>query len=65
MEKEVKTSVLADGTVIRRVFEDDYLEEKRITAINYLGHKWLMHPVNAPKKIKQPTNKTQRTRKQG
>lgn len=49
---EKKTSTLADGVVIPRVYEDDHMEQKRIDAINRLGKKWILHPANSPKKQK-------------
>lgn len=53
---EKKISVLADGTKIDRIFEDDRLEQQRIDAINVLGTKWLLHPANATKRLKKPFN---------
>jgi hypothetical protein len=40
------TSVLSDGSVIRRVYLSDALENKRVAALNVMGSKWIMHPSN-------------------
>ena len=53
---EKKTSVLADGAVIPRVYEDEVQEQKRLDAINRLGTKWILHPANSVSKLKKPFN---------
>lgn len=46
VEQKKSYSMLSDGSVIPRAYVDDNLEAKRIDAINKIGTRWIMHPVN-------------------
>ena len=45
-----ESSLLDDGTEVKRVFSSEELESKRLLALNKLGGKWLLHPANNVKK---------------
>ena len=45
-----ESSILDDGTEVKRAFDSSELESKRLSALNKLGGKWLLHPANNVKK---------------
>lgn len=47
---EGKFSELDDGTRIPRIYANDKLEAKRVSALNKLGTRWLYHPANNVKR---------------
>ena len=45
------SSVLDDGTFVKRIYTSDILETKRVSSLNKLGSKWVFHPSNNIKRL--------------